>query len=261
MEPIPPITSLQNERVKLAHTLQHRPRSRRKHLKIVVEGDRLLRDALDRRQKPDFVLYTPEGANEKLIDILTRNKAILLPVSAEVMAHVSATEEPQGILGVFPIPMPPLPKRPRRVVIFDSMGDPGNVGGLLRSAAGAGVDVAILSPNCADPYNPKALRAGMGAHFRLPVVEASWEDIVGYIEGLTVFAADASGTVDYDRADWTGRWALIIGSEAHGLSEKAREVATQLVRIPMAAETESLNAMVAAAVILYEAARQARNIP
>lgn len=253
-----PITSLQNERVKLAHTLQHRPRSRRKHLKIVVEGDRLLRDALDRRQRPEFVLYTPEGADEKLVALLNKMKVITLPVNGEVMAHVSATEEPQGIVGVFPIPMPPMPKNPSRVLVLDALGDPGNVGGLLRSAAAAGVEVAILSPNCADPYNPKALRAGMGAHFRLPVVEADWGQITGYLEGLTVCAADASGEADYDQTDWTGRWALIVGSEAHGLGVRARELATRLVRIPMAAQTESLNAMVAAAVILFEAARQNR---
>jgi len=252
------ITSLQNERVKLAHTLQHRPRARRKHVKIVVEGDRLLRDALDRRQRPEFVLYTPEGSDAKLVALLHKIKVQMLPVSAEVMAYVSATEEPQGIVAIFPIPMPPLPKHPSRVLILDSMGDPGNMGGLLRSAAASGVDVAILSPNCADPYNPKALRAGMGAHFRIPVVEADWGQITGYLDGLTVCAADAGGTLDYDQADWTGRWALIVGSEAHGLSTRARELATRVIRIPMSAETESLNAMVAAAVILFEAARQNR---
>lgn len=253
-----PIISLQNERVKLAHTLQQRPRARRKHMKIAVEGDRLLRDALDRRQRPEFVLYTVEGADEKLVTILNKMKVPTLPVNEEVMRHVSATEEPQGIVGIFPIPIPPMPKKASRVLILDALGDPGNVGGLLRSAAASGVEVVILSPNCADPYNPKALRAGMGAHFRLPVIEAEWGEIIGYLEGLTVCAADAGGESDYDQTDWTGRWALIVGSEAHGLSARAREVATRLVRIPMAAQTESLNAMVAAAVILFEAARQNR---
>ncbi|MCU0475700.1 MAG: hypothetical protein MUC99_06270 [Anaerolineae bacterium] len=99
----------------------------------------------------------------------------------------------------------------------------------------------------------------MGAHFRLPVVEADWGQIAGYLDGLTVCAADAKGTLAYDQMDWAGqRWGLIVGSEAHGLSTRARELATQLVSIPMAAQTESLNAMVAAAVVLFEAARQAR---
>lgn len=255
------ITSPQNERVKLTHSLQHRARARRKHLKIPVEGDRLLRDALDRRQRPDFVLYTPEGADEKLVALLNKMRVPTLAVSPDVMAHASATAEPQGIVGVFPIPMPPLPKAPTRVLVLDAMGDPGNVGGILRSAAAAGAEVAILSPNCADPYNPKALRAGMGAHFRLPVVESDWGQITAYVTGLNIYAADATGTADYDRVDWTGRWALIVGSEAHGLSARARELATQLVKIPMAAQTESLNAMVAAAVMLFEAARQNRPTP
>jgi TrmH family RNA methyltransferase len=256
--PMELITSLQNERVKLANALQHRARARRKHVKIAVEGDRLLKDALDRRQRPDYVLYTPD-ANPPLLALLNKMRVPVFAVTEEVMAHVSATEEPQGMVGVFPIPMPPLPQNPRRVLVMDELGDPGNVGGLLRSAAAAGVEVAILSPHCADPYNPKALRSGMGAHFRLPVVEADWGQIAGYLDGLTVRAADAAGPHAYDLTDWTGRWALIVGSEAHGLGEKARQLATELVSIPMAAQTESLNAMAAAAVILFEAARQVRH--
>lgn len=253
-----PIVSLQNERVKLARSLQERPRARRKHMQIAVEGTRLVRDAWGRGRRPEFVLYDPDTADATLVAQMTKARINMLPVNAEVMAYVSDTEQPQGIVAVFPLPVPPLPKHPRRVLICDAIGDPGNMGGLLRSAAAAGVEVAILSPDCADPYNPKALRAGMGAHFRLPVVEAQWMEIGVFCEELAVYAADASGADHYDGVDWTKPWALIVGSEAHGLSEKARALATGLIRIPMAADTESLNAMVAASVILFEAARQGR---
>jgi TrmH family RNA methyltransferase len=251
------ISSIQNERVKLANSLQQRPRARRKHLKIAVEGDRLLADALERGQRPEFVLYTPADADDELLTSFRKMRVPLLAVSAQVMQHVSATESPQGMVGVLPLPFPPLPQNPRRVLILDAVADPGNVGGILRTAAAAGVQVCVLSPGCADPYNPKALRAGMGAHFRLPVVEAEWNEITGYAENLTVLAADASGT-NYTELDWTQPWALIVGSEAHGLSPRAEELAFSKVGIPMAAETESLNAMVAASVLLFEAARQIR---
>lgn len=251
------ISSIQNERVKLANSLQQRPRARRKHLKIAVEGDRLLADALERGQRPEFVLYTPGDADEALLTSFRKMRVPLLAVSAQVMQHVSATESPQGMVGVLPLPFPPLPQNPRRVLILDAVADPGNVGGILRTAAASGVQVCVLSPGCADPYNPKALRAGMGAHFRLPVVEAEWGEIAGYAENLTVLAADASGS-SYTELDWTQPWALIVGSEAHGLSPRAQELAFAKVGIPMAAETESLNAMVAASVLLFEAARQLR---
>jgi TrmH family RNA methyltransferase len=161
-------------------------------------------------------------------------------------------------VAVFPLPVPPMPKHPRRVLICDAIGDPGNMGGLLRSAAAAGVEVVLLSPDCADPYNPKALRAGMGAHFRIPVADASWAQIEQAVAELDVRLADMTGGPAYDQADWARPWALIIGSEAHGASEQAQALATTRVTIPMAARTESLNAAVACGVLLFEAAKAQR---
>ena len=129
------------------------------------------------------------------------------------------------------------------------------MGAILRTAAAAGVDVVILSPGCTDPYNPKVLRSGMGAHFRIPIVEASWEEIEAYCETHAIYAAAGGGTTDYTAVDWTQPWGLIIGSEAHGVGQQATELADALIYIPMANETESLNASIAAAVILFEAKR------
>jgi TrmH family RNA methyltransferase len=144
------------------------------------------------------------------------------------------------------------------VLILDALGDPGNLGTILRTAAAAGVEVVLLAPGCVDPYNDKALRAGMGAHFRVPVIPQSWDKIAATCDGLAVYLAAMDGDLAYDAADWSSAWALIVGSEAHGASEQAAELAHQRVYIPMAAETESLNAASAAAVILFEAARQGR---
>jgi TrmH family RNA methyltransferase len=132
---------------------------------------------------------------------------------------------------------------------------------MLRTAAAAGVQLAILSPGCAEPYNPKALRGGMGAHFRLPVVESSWADIAAYCESMAIYLADGGGEADYADVNWTQPWALVIGSEAHGISEAAAALGQTRVRVPMAAKTESLNAAMAAAIILFEAQRQIRQQP
>ncbi|MDX2137472.1 MAG: RNA methyltransferase [Chloroflexota bacterium] len=253
------ITSPQNEKVKLAHALQTQAKARRRERKIALEGTRLVRDALDRKRKPEFVLYDAATADTKLINILGREigESKVLQVSPELLQHVSVTEQPQGVVAVLPLPTPDLPREPRRVLILDGVRDPGNMGTVLRTAAAAGVQVVILSPDCVDPYNPKVLRGGMGAHFRVPIVEAPWEEIATYCEGLPIYLADGKGDHDYDAIDWA-RWALIIGSEGHGASKAARTLATQRIRIPMAAATESINAGVAAGVILFEAARQRR---
>lgn len=250
------ITSLQNEKVKLARALQNQARTRRKENKIVLEGSRLVSDAMQQGQQPDFMLYVPEAVTDDLMQLLQSTGGVMLPVSAEVMRHASDTQQPQGILAVFPMPQPVLSPNPQRVLILDSVRDPGNLGTILRTAAAAGVDAVLLSPTSADIYNPKVLRSGMGAHFRVPVRETSWDDIGAYCRGLAVYLADSQGDIAYHQVDWTAAWALIIGSEAHGAGDEATRLAQRRVFIPMVAETESLNAAIAAAVILFEAARQ-----
>lgn len=251
------ITSLQNERVKLAHALQTQAKTRRKEGKMALEGVRLIRDALERGLTPEFILYDPDAVDIDAV-VGTEQSPLPIPVTAEIIRYVSDTETPQGIVGVFPITAPPLPETPQRVLILDNLRDPGNMGTILRTAAAAGVEVVLLSPGSVDAYNPKVLRGGMGAHFRIPVLEASWTRIAVYCRDLTVYLADMQGDVTYDAADWQQAWALIIGSEAHGESEEASTLARQRVYIPMASETESLNAAVAAGIILFEAARQRR---
>jgi TrmH family RNA methyltransferase len=245
------ITSPQNERVKLAHALQNQAKIRRKEGKMVLEGVRLIHDALERGLTPEFILYDPSA-----IDIDSVVGAPAFPVTSDIIRHISDTETPQGIIGVFPIIPPTLPDTPKRVLILDNLRDPGNMGTILRTAAAAGVEVVLLSPGSVDAYNPKVLRGGMGAHFRIPILEASWTRIATYCRELTVYLADMQGDVAYDAADWQQAWALIVGSEAHGESDEAASLASQRVYIQMASETESLNAASAAAIILFEAARQ-----
>lgn len=251
------ISSLQNAKVKLANSLQLRPRARRKERKIVLEGTRLVGDAVKQGIKPLYVLYEPNSVDYHLIaDIQNLHGVELLQVTDDVMRHVSDTQQPQGIVAVFPLPMPSLPRTPERVVIADAIRDPGNMGTIMRTAAAAGAQVILLSPDCVDPYNPKVLRAGMGAHFRLPVIEAAWAEIAAYIEDTDCYLATGDGDTPYYTVDWTRRWALVIGNEAHGISKSAEALEATHIVIPMAAETESINAAAASAVILFEAQRQ-----
>jgi TrmH family RNA methyltransferase len=252
------ITSTQNEKVKLAYGLQNRARSRRKEMKIALEGVKLVRDALERGHKPTFIMYDPEAITKDVIKSLKKHAPNneYIAVSPEVMQHIAEAEQPQGLLGVFPLPMPPLPRNPTRVLILDEVSDPGNMGTIFRTAAASGVDCVLLTPNCADPYNPKVLRSGMGAHFRLPIIEVKWFEIENYCQSLKVYVAMGEGEMRYDKVDWRESWALIIGNEGHGVSEQSLALASAKIHIPMAKETESLNAGIATGVILFEAARQ-----
>lgn len=255
------ISSLQNERVKLAYSLQQRPRARRKERKIPLEGARLIGDVLDREVAPDFVLYTLQGADYHVIARLQNTKAKLIPVTDEVLAYVSDTQQPQGMVAVFPMPFPPLPRQPHSVLILDSLRDPGNMGTILRTAGAAGVELVALSPDCVDPYNAKVLRAGMGAHFRVPIVELKWFEIAQLIEGMAVYLAAGEAETAYTAVDFTQRSAIVIGNEAHGVSQ-ARKLENAIpISIPMANATESLNAAAAASVILFEALRQRNAVP
>lgn len=250
------ITSTQNKRIKYAKTLQTKARLRRSEMKIILEGNRLIHDALQRGANPEYVLYTPENADYDIIATLQNRRCELIAVSDEVLKHVSDTQQAQGILGIFYIPKPPLPKEPQRVLIMDNLREPGNMGTILRTAAASGVDIVVLSPGCVDPYNPKVLRAGMGAHYRVPIVEATWDEIQHFCEGINIYATIADTETSYSDVDWTQAWAFIVGNEAHGISKQAHHIAQTNIAIPMSSDTESLNAAIASAVILFEAQRQ-----
>ncbi|MBL8132372.1 MAG: RNA methyltransferase [Anaerolineae bacterium] len=247
------ITSTANERVKLARALLTEARTRRKAGLIALEGVRLINDALDSGAQPEFIFYNPEQINP---NALHGAPDALIQVSAQVIHHISGTEHPQGVVGVFPTPMLPLPERPRRVMILDGLRDPGNVGTMLRTAAAAGVEVVLFAPGCVDLGNDKVLRGAMGAHFRLPLRDWNWTQIAGFCRETTVYLADMTGEVAYDAADWGAPWSLIIGSEAEGASTEAEALAARRVFIPMHSGAESLNAAVAAGVLLFEAAKR-----
>jgi TrmH family RNA methyltransferase len=152
------------------------------------------------------------------------------------------------------------PEKPQFALLLENIQDPGNLGGMLRSAAAAGVEVAYLSKGCADAWSPKTLRGGQGAHFVLPIVEhADLTQVINDFKGQTL-AADMQGESLYT-LDLTGAVAFVIGNEGAGLSNDIMTAADKSISIPMAGnqygKVESLNAAAAAAVCLFERARQA----
>ena len=248
------ITSTRNTQVKLVVDLQKRARVRREKRLIVLEGERLIRDAWQQQEKPTVVYYTHE-VDFTLIAELSTSPIAIQQVTPEVIQHMSDTVHSPGMLAIFEMPMPTIPKEPKRIVILDAIREPGNMGTILRTAAAANVELIILAA-CVDPYNPKVLRAGMGAHFRIPIVEAGWMEIKQFCADHTTYLTTGKAEQVYTSVDWTQDWAIIIGNEAHGGGDEASQLADQQIFIPMEGGSESLNAAVATGVILFEAQRQ-----
>lgn len=254
------ITSNRNPKIQWVRSLQTRARLRREERAFVVEGVRLGEEALASGWRARLVLHT-EDLNERaraVVDGFERSGAPVEAVTAGVMQAASDTQSPQGVLAVLEMRSLPLPEHPDFVFIPDGVRDPGNLGTMLRTAAAARVDAVILPPESVDPFSPKVIRSGMGAHFRLPVVEAGWEEIARLVEaaGLRVYLAAAGAGKPYDRTDFRPPFALVVGGEAEGAGVRAQKLAHAFVSIPMPGEMESLNAAAAAAVLLFEAVRQ-----
>jgi TrmH family RNA methyltransferase len=253
------INSIHNDRVKYIRSLLRR-RVRQGEGRFVVEGTRLVDEAVRAGVNPALVFFTGAWAEtpaaHHLLPLLAHAEDGMWLVSDPVLAACASTQTPQGVLVVVPFPV--LQSRPGLILILDGLRDPGNLGTILRSAEAAGVGQVILTPGSVDLYNPKVVRGAMGAHFRLPADTLDWPVISDKAAGRTVWLADMAGKVSYDAVDWTKPSVLIVGGEAAGATEAATDLSAGRVSIPMVAGVESLNAAMAATVILFEAARQRR---
>ena len=257
------ITSTANEKVKYVRSLYKR-RIRYRERQFVIEGVRLVEEAFRAGIMPALLFYS-EGVDsipggKELLGEMQEVGTPTFAVSERVMRTLADTVSPQGILAVLPfVELDPPPSLSLALVV-DRLRDPGNLGAILRSANAAGVDQVILTPKTVDPYNPKVVRGAMGAHFRLPIKVLNWPEIAEALSGAQILLADVRGDQVYHKLDWIRPSALIIGGEAHGVSREARELAAATTTIPMSGGAESLNAAVAASVILFEAARQRQEV-
>ena len=257
------ITSSSNAKVKFVRRLQTDRRFRTQEKQYVVEGTRWLTELVTMARLPELLFYTERWLEtavhaQILQQLTTPGQSTSLLVSDEVMQAMSDTSTPPGILAVLPMQPHPLPANPSLLLVLDAINTPGNLGTMLRTAGAAGVDGVLLGPNCVDLYNPKVVRGSMGAHLRLPVHSQTWPEIAKTVRGLHVWVATTAAETVHTAVDWTQPSAIIIGSEAAGAGDEAREIAHHPVTIPMQSQTESLNAAVAAGVLLFEAARQRR---
>ena len=222
----------------------------------------------------EAVYYVAEAMQEgQGAALLSRLKseatgAAIEEVTPQVLAAMGDTVTPQGILALVRMPQFDFKqllgddRRPAHIIILESLQDPGNLGTIVRTAEGAGATGIIMNRGTVDIYSPKVVRSTMGSIFRVP--HYITEDLPGTIrslkedQGVAVYAAHLRGERSHDGFDYTGPTAFMIGNEGNGLTEETASLASQYLRIPMEGRLESLNASVAAAVLMYEANRQRR---
>ena len=274
------ITSPSNPRISKLREL-HTTRGRKKSGLFLMEGPHLLAALLDAQIVPHEVYYQPEllqrTANGRSLlnrllyaSLLTPEQ--LIEVSERVIENLGETQTSQGIVGVLSLDtFQPELVRARRskasraaLLILDDLADPGNMGTILRTALAADVAEVLLTPECVDCFSPKVVRAASGAHIALPIeMNLSWDAIAEKItihckDERRVFLAEAGSPHFYFEQDLKQPFALIIGNEAHGPSQEARNLATLPIAVPLANGVESLNAAMATGIVLFEAIRQAR---
>lgn len=243
------ITSLKNPKVTAWKALKDR-KGRRESGCFLVEGRKMVEEALASAFDVETVLVQ-EGM--ELPDGLTMP---VYELPAHVLAAVCDTKTPQGIAAV--VRMKEQSALGKHIVVLDGVQDPGNVGTIIRTADAAGLDGVLLSNQCADVFSPKVLRATMGSIFRMNL--RTTDDLPGELtklreKGYSILSSQLDGTPFYEREKVAERFALIIGNEGNGVSEQVQQTATHRVRLPMRGGAESLNAAIAAAIMMYELMR------
>jgi len=254
------ITSRKNPKIQELRGLLAKKSLREQSGLCVLEGTRLLEEALLAAWQPLYGFYVEshQRRNKDLLHQITMQGAIMEEVPEDLLAYMADTTNPQGMIAVFRKETIPLPSVPDFVLILDAIRDPGNMGTILRTAAAASVDIVLLTDDCVDPFSPKVLRSGMGAQFHLPLHMDTISGILSYSQQhkLSIHISDASAGTSCWQQDFRVPLCMVISNEANGTSSDFLTAETTLTKIPMPGGFESLNAAVAAAILLFEVVRQ-----
>jgi TrmH family RNA methyltransferase len=259
------ITSPHNPRVKLAARLRDH-RQRRKEQRILIDGAREISRAIAAGVILQEVFVCPklcQTAEAKLLlENLPGSGAEVIEVSEPVFSRLAFGERAEGVVAVATVPLHRLedivlPENPL-VAVLEGVEKPGNIGAVLRSADGAGISALVLAEPRTDLFNPNAIRASLGTIFTLPTAVADVNEVMDWLRnrGLQVVAARVEGSVLYTEIDYRRPTAIVLGSEADGLSSQWSGEVIRGIRLPMLGAADSLNVSAAAAVIFYEALRQ-----
>lgn len=271
------ITSTKNEKIKNISALLKSKKARDEQGVFVIEGVRILNDTIKTASEYIEGIYASEAFQNNKSNILSEytlisdflsNNTNTFIIKDSVFESISGTVTTQGIMAIVRKPTQTLAdllsnnissnktkSQNIHLLVLENIQDPGNLGTMLRTAEAAGMTGIIMSGDCTDIFSPKVVRASMGSIFRMPFVYC--EDFIKALnkineKGITIYAAYLHGGVPYKEIEFDSNYAILIGNEGNGLTDSAVNVANKRVFIPMSGEIESLNAAVAAAILMYK---------
>ena len=255
------ITSTSNVQIKEINALLKRSKERKEKKAFVIEGRKMFEEICQDKSRVVKAYFSESYIKEQYAE----KELPEVPygvVADSIFDSMAETVTPQGVLAIVKMPeysLEDMLEQAGTLVLLENLRDPGNLGTIIRTAEAAGVSGVILSKESVDIYNPKVIRSTMGAVYRVPFLYA--EDFIELLQKLRqqevrLLAAHLKGQKTFDKADYSGKVGILIGNEANGLSDEASEMANEKVLIPMAGSVESLNAAIAAALLMYEAFRK-----
>lgn len=258
------ISSTSNAQMKHLVQMQKKAKLRKEEQAFVIEGTKMFEEALQGNLIKK-AYFSERYWKEKAEGSSYLGNIQYEIVTDTVLKEVSDTMTPQGVMAIVKMPQYDLKelieKEKVNLVLLENLRDPGNLGTIVRTAEGAGMDAIILSKESVDIYNPKVIRSTMGAIYRMPIIYVDcFSDCLINLQksGIVIYAAHLKGKNDYDKEQYVKKMGLLIGNEANGLTEEIANLSNCLVKIPMEGKVESLNAAIAAAILMYEIYRQNR---
>jgi RNA methyltransferase, TrmH family len=256
------ITSSQNPYIKSLVQLQEKAKARKQSGTFLIEGMREIELAIKGKYEIETILFLTELVSEKQITKLSNNQIDLVEISKEVYQKLAYRDTTEGILAVaktksLQLSDLKLPENPL-IVVMEAIEKPGNIGAMLRTCDAANVDAVIITNPKTDLYNPNIVRSSVGCLFTNQIATATTEVTIDFLlkNNINFYSATLQNSTSYHTQNYTKPTALVVGTEAIGLSQLWREKATQNIIIPMQGEIDSMNVSVAAAILIFEAKRQ-----
>jgi len=256
------ITSVQNPYIKSLVQLQEKAKVRKQTGTFLIEGQREIELALKGGYEIETILICNDLAQPSENLNIQKSEHQLIEISKEVYQKLAYRDTTEGILAIaktksLALSDLKLSKNPL-ILIGESLEKPGNVGAILRTADAANIDAVIIANAKSDLYNPNIVRSSVGCLFTRQIAVGTTEEVIAYLKAnnITIYSATLQDSTEYHTQDYTTPTALVVGTEATGLSEKWRTESTKNIIIPMQGEIDSMNVSVAAAILLFEAKRQ-----
>lgn len=258
------ITSAQNPKIRTLLELQEKSKTRRKEGLFVVEGRRELLHCIEAGYEPYAIFFCPDIINEKDLNEITASagKCSIFEIPLHLYDKVAYRGGTEGVIAELRCKDMSLDglmlKKDPLVVVLEAVEKPGNLGAVLRSADASGVDAVIVCDPLTDMYNPNLIRSSIGAIFTVPVATATSEETIKWLKNneIKIYTAQLQDSEWYYDTDMKGGTAIVMGTEATGLTDAWREAADAHIKIPMLGKLDSLNVSVSAAILMFEAVRQ-----